>query len=388
MDDSSSRYWTRRFRIPVTMLVAFLIGMGSGVPPADAQCVGNLVTNGDFGAGLTDWPTLTNTPQIATTNACDGTSSAQMWGNQVVGESIEQQLPGGGLQAGRTYRVSVRYRWLDINPTAPPHVYIRLAAFAADPTQYPPLGSPGWTDTTPTTTSATCVTHTFPDFTPSANLPWLTINPENSSTIDAPGEVSWGIIDDVCIQDVTPPPVPRCELGTCKAPEIKTSMVRAFEPCTAANSASVDGVPSCAPPQPLSDYGFAPACRGQCTTQLRARQRPCGPMGEPCCCVTVAASCQGVLAPDSSPANGTFPLDMTLRLTGNDPANGDMTLVDVPFSTSTTMVNGKMKVKAGCVGQAEGITLPVCTSAELVDLVLRDPDGDRFAVPGVSCCQK
>jgi hypothetical protein len=390
MKRSTPRPSARHARLRSALLVcsAALAVTLAGV--AQAQCPGTLVTNPDFAAGLTDWPTLTQSPQLAV-NGCNATNSLQMWGNHEVGESVKQALPGGGLIAGHTYRVTVSYRWLDINPTAPAYVRVRLAAFAAQPTAYPPDGGYAWSDVTPDTTSTTsCNTYTFPDFLATTTLPWLTINPENASTVNDGGLVSWAQIDDNCIEDVPPPP-PHCEFNNCKAKQIKTSMVRAFTACgepggNSPNATTETGIPSCAPPVPLSAYNFKPPCGGSCSVQIKAAKKVCGTAGTPCCCITINSKCSGVLGPDTLPANGPFSLFARLRVTGNDALGGDMTLIDTPFNRTMNFTSGKAYYKSGCIDLPVDAVIPTCSSVEFVDLAIIDPDGDRFAVPGVSCC--
>ena len=116
----------------------------------------------------------------------------QMWGNQVVGESIKQSLPGLGFQAGRTYRVTVCYRWLDNNPILPQYVRFRLAASGPAPTNYPPLGGYAVIGVTPNTSNTNWTTYTFPDWTPTSNAYWITVNPENDSFANDGNFVSWG----------------------------------------------------------------------------------------------------------------------------------------------------------------------------------------------------
>jgi hypothetical protein len=73
------------------------------------------------------------------------------------------------------------------------------------------------------------------------------------------------------------------------------------------------------------------------------------------------------------------------RFTEDDPAGGDMTLIDVPFTTGMSVVSGKAYYKSACLDLPPGI-ISTCSSVELVDLAILDADSDRFAVQGVSCC--
>lgn len=179
-------------------------------PPAPF-CPENVVANGDFSDGLIpgsmpggavdQWSLLTQSPQVVT-DGCAAPGAMQMWGNQVVGESIQQQLPGGGFIAGKTYRISVCYRWLDNNPILPQYVRFRLAAASSAPGNYPPPGGYAVIGITPNTSSTFWTSYTFPDWTPTTNAAWITVNPENDSFANDGNFVSWGQIDDICIQEV------------------------------------------------------------------------------------------------------------------------------------------------------------------------------------------
>lgn len=204
---------------------ALVLGLAGG---AQAQsCASNVVSNGHFTDGLapgsmpagtvTDWSVLTASPQVVT-DGCDAPGAVQMWGNLVVGESIKQQLPGIGIEAGKTYSVTVCYRWLDnSNPVLPQYVRFRLAAASALPTGYPSTSGYDLIGTTPNTSSTTWITHTFPSWTAPNNASYLTINPENDSSQNDGDFVSWGLIDDVCIELIEATPTEATTWGTLKA---------------------------------------------------------------------------------------------------------------------------------------------------------------------------
>ena len=182
------------------------------LPAAGQDCAGSLVANGHFTSGLVggsmptgtvgDWSQLTASPQVMTSDGCSAPGCIQMWGNQVVGESVRQSLPGSGIVAGRTYQVSLRYRWLDNNSNLPPYVRFRLCASASVPVQYPPTASYDLIGVTPNTASTAWSTHSF-QWTASNNASYLMLNPENDSSVNNGNFVSWGQIDDICIQDMS-----------------------------------------------------------------------------------------------------------------------------------------------------------------------------------------
>lgn len=180
-------------------------------------CAGNIVSNPHFTDGwvpgsmpfgaVTDWSLLTASPQVVIDGCAADSGSIQMWGNQVVGESIQQQLPGVGIEANKIYRVTVCYRWLDTsasNPVLPQYVRFRLTVSGAAPVGYPATSANDVIGVTPNDNTASWTTYTFPDWTAPNNASYLTINPENDSMQNDGDFVSWGLIDDVCIERVLP----------------------------------------------------------------------------------------------------------------------------------------------------------------------------------------
>jgi len=231
------------------------------LPAAGQDCAGSLVANGHFTSGLVggsmptgtvgDWSQLTASPQVMTSDGCSAPGCIQMWGNQVVGESVRQSLPGSGIVAGRTYQVSLRYRWLDNNSNLPPYVRFRLCASASVPVQYPPTASYDVIGVTPNTSSTAWSTQSF-QWTAPNNASHITINPENDVAINLGTEVSWGQVDDICIVEVVPCPGTIVDNGDFSAGLVGGSMPTA----TAA-----DWSPLTASPQVMTSDGCsAPGC--------------------------------------------------------------------------------------------------------------------------------
>jgi flagellar hook capping protein FlgD len=196
------------------LMVASAVCLGALVSDASAQsfCRGNFVSNGDFVTGrvtgsmpspgaVADWSALTATPQVVD-DGCHEPGAIQMWGNLAVGESIQQQLPGTGFQAGRRYRITVCYRWLNVNPDLPQYVRFRLTASGSAPSAYPPTASYDVIGTTPNTSSTGWISYTLPDWTAPNNASWITVNPENDLAINDGNYVSWGQIDNICITEL------------------------------------------------------------------------------------------------------------------------------------------------------------------------------------------
>jgi hypothetical protein len=179
---------------------------------ARAQCLNNIVANGDFTNGLVpgsmppataaNWSQLSASPQVLDTLGCAAPGSLQMWGNLVVGESVKQTLPGSGIQAGKRYRASLAYLERIPGPNPADEVSVRLAMSNVAPTVFPPLAAYDYTiGVTPLTTSTSCITHRFPIFTAPTNASYVTLNPENDSSVNDGAFVSWALVDDLCIQE-------------------------------------------------------------------------------------------------------------------------------------------------------------------------------------------
>ncbi len=181
------------------------------------DCSNNLVQNPGFfhgavfgsmcaGAASSNWICNTNTPQIIKEDSVCNAVSLQMWGNKDVGESVRQT--GFSFIAGRTYQVSFFARFLD--QTTLPTKYVRFGLKAANGSvnPYSCTTTCEIIGTTSNITNQNWAQFTLPAWTPSVNSTDLIIYTFNNNT-DIPGDattVSWGRIDNICIQDVTPPP--------------------------------------------------------------------------------------------------------------------------------------------------------------------------------------
>lgn len=189
----------------------------------------NLLRNGDFAAGLrvtgdgsmpgstvANWTAAFRSPQLSSTAGCGGgVGFVSFWGNQVVGEAIQQTL-SSPLTPGHTYRLSACVRWLSNNPSLPQYVRFRarlsngpLASYTAPGTLLGIFGQPTNTPSIPPPgiTSQQWTTIALPNWIAPANTSFntITINPENNNTVDDGGTVSWGQIDDVCLRDLSVP---------------------------------------------------------------------------------------------------------------------------------------------------------------------------------------
>lgn len=176
-----------------------------GTKPVDCgPCKNGMLANGSFEESdgfPVNWAMVGGTPQYPTNDGCDGGASIQMWGNRDLGEAVEQTSIA--FEAGRTYRVSFCARFLEMNlPT--PYVYFRFRASNSPLNNFncasgcevmgvsEPISSSGW------------ACHEF-TYTAAAEYNRLTINATNDVP-DVSGDnttVSWGRIDDICIEDIT-----------------------------------------------------------------------------------------------------------------------------------------------------------------------------------------
>lgn len=170
-------------------------------------CEDNIVLNGDFTAGLVsgnlgspgnvnNWTTWTNTPQVIVGDTCQEAGAIQMWGNQVVGESIQQPV---AFTLGGIYEVTFCGKWLN---TVQDSVRFRFRASTGLPGSY--LNCSGTCDEiylSPVLTT-NWVTYTSAAWTATQNFNTLTISVWNNYNINDGAYVSWSRIDDVCIRRI------------------------------------------------------------------------------------------------------------------------------------------------------------------------------------------
>lgn len=185
--------------------------------PPSTNCANNLLLNGGFSenfvlgnmpaASVEHWTAAYGTPDVQR-RGCEDTVEVQMWGNQVVGEGLQQVLENP-LLAGHTYRVSLCYR-RGHDPTKLDYIRFRLRASNSPLTKTGGEGALiGITPNTPTA-STQWNTASFL-WTPDQHYSILTIDPENDEIIDDGALTSIGSIDNVCIEAVQAPPNDLCQ---------------------------------------------------------------------------------------------------------------------------------------------------------------------------------
>lgn len=223
--------------LPILLISAFIVFQPSSGAQT-TECPNNLVRNGNFTQGVVvvgngnfppstvpSWTSAFGSPQaVSALPGCGDPNFIRMWGNKVVGEGIRQTV---NIQQGRTYRLSACVKWVPTNNNPPLPQYVRFNVRASngpinytdvapvaptigiigDPTNTPSVSPPGITSTTWTTVR-------LANWIAPANFNTLTINPENNSLNNSPAEVSWGDIDNICLQEVFPPdfvPLKTCQ---------------------------------------------------------------------------------------------------------------------------------------------------------------------------------
>lgn len=148
------------------------------------------VTGSDINGNSPYWKKSSGTPQWSPTmGACDS-GFVSMWGNKTIGESISQ--PNVPFVPGKKYRITFNARF--INQTGPANSFVRFRFFSGGlPIGYSQnITNTGW------------ATYTLPDWiAPSPGSTAITIAPENDNTESDGTKVSWGQIDNVCVQEVS-----------------------------------------------------------------------------------------------------------------------------------------------------------------------------------------
>lgn len=203
-------------RLVVLLLPLFLIAVLVFESSSRAQrsgCPGNLLQNGDFATGVVvvgggnfppstvpNWSKAFGTPQIVASMGCGNLNFVKMWGNKTVGEGIKQTV---NLQAGHIYKLSACVRVDTSNPILPKYVRFNVRASNGPLPSYtaaaPVIGLTG-NITATTWTPITLATNWIAP----PNVNTITINPENDNTANDGNTVSWGWIDNVCLQEVFP----------------------------------------------------------------------------------------------------------------------------------------------------------------------------------------
>jgi hypothetical protein len=205
----------------------------------------------------------------------------------------------------------------------------------------------------------------------------------------------------------------QCAFNVVPAKGVKGSFVRNFAPCPGtehgpANTETEGDTDACSPVTPRQIDGasseFTFNAEGGCTIQTQAKLvKDCAKLkdsaGEPIglqpgsCHVTfVKGKCFGIqdatLVPIGAEDTG-WGFATLSRATLDDDTNGDMTVIDFPVTFDFGVPkDGGMKIKANSAQALSSIVgpnnsdLPDCTSIEIVDVTVKDPEGLPFAKLG------
>ncbi|HHH55126.1 MAG TPA: T9SS type A sorting domain-containing protein [Bacteroidetes bacterium] len=164
---------------------------------------GNLISGGPW------IPIVGTTPQVdnnhgCNSNGCNNNGCFSMWGNQVVGEGVAQNLTGAFI-AGHTYDISFCSRYFNIDTSL--SIQYSWVSLAAANTVIDPRGNCTNPPCTNIGQSAlmdqngvwinTCLS-----WTPAYNYDYIIFYVENNSTAPNPDSISWAQLDDICIQDL------------------------------------------------------------------------------------------------------------------------------------------------------------------------------------------
>jgi hypothetical protein len=183
------------------------------------------------------------------------------------------------------------------------------------------------------------------------------------------------------------------------AKQLKSSLVQAFVSCGNLGGNDPDdstegGFPSCTPPEsfneqagsPSGGWLWGPSGKGDVSFKAGKNKvvHPNNPPNDSAD-LAVQLKLSGLLDENGvvDGSNGT--LFLLARSTLRDRVNGPMTMIDFPFGFPITAINGKINKKTSLNVSLNGIGqpgLPKCTSIEVVDVKVIDPNGNQFAAMG------
>ena len=175
------------------------------LPPDCGDCPDNQILNGDFSDGTnvdnSNWSASEGSPQFIMDN-CGNVGAAQMWGNQDLGEAIQQMNSTGNIfENGIKYRISFCARFVSSSSFSNPFVQLGFTASNANINPFTsgyniglstPINDDGW------------MCYTLSDWTANGDFNTLTINATNNVP-DVTGNnttISWARIDNICIEPV------------------------------------------------------------------------------------------------------------------------------------------------------------------------------------------
>jgi len=186
------------------------------------------------------------------------------------------------------------------------------------------------------------------------------------------------------------------------AKKLSTSLVQTFYYCgdrgisgdMPPNTTTEGGVPACQPPSPASDYDVTSwrwnELVGRGRVDLKAvRTFPPDPRNPPdnSADVAVLLKLKGLVDGYGFPVDGrTGRLSVIVRVTMDDRAHGDSTMVDGSISAPVDVVNGKAKLVTSLDAMLNAVSfpgLPTCASLEILEIGVTDHNNFLFASGGL-----
>ena len=178
----------------------------------------NILRNGSFsdlpGGELSsigsDWISGIRTPGVTNNDGCVADGSVTLWGNAVIGESLQQT--GLNIEAGKTYRLSFCGKFLaGVKPNEAP--FVRFLFHASNAaltdnfgcTNIIPCENIGMS---PMINSVEWATYCLDDWTATEDYDRITISIITDQSINNGDFVSFGRMDDICLI-----PVDECPIG-------------------------------------------------------------------------------------------------------------------------------------------------------------------------------
>ena len=183
-----------------------------------------------------------------------------------------------------------------------------------------------------------------------------------------------------------------------------SSLVRAYVSCNnpggnPANTTTVGGIPSCWPTEDFGQYAGSPPNGwrfsngiGSSTGKVQIRRTSGGANlgGLPSTLrdTAVKVKLYHIARNSGGYASGTGNVQLLLRVTTQDYLGDDMTVIDFPFGFPIALSSGNgsgfaTKKIGDALFDLDNPRFTDCTSFEVVDVTVRDPNGTAFAVPGV-----
>ncbi len=181
-------------------------------------CPGSLVKNGSFSFGIQPGQLGLNgtasfwkpifTPDVSIADGCGQAGCVQLWGNQIVGEGIEQPIP---IQPGCTYQIDYCAKYMPFTAASlNPQLRFRATTVPGVVDHNPPLYGVLAPNAVLMGNSPTLTLNwTSYSFNWTAPLgPALTnfvVTTWNNSTVQDPAMTSWARIDSICVQKLSCP---------------------------------------------------------------------------------------------------------------------------------------------------------------------------------------